>query len=368
MAGRIYVHVGLQKTGTSYLQGIMFASVDQLAEQGVALVPATKRRTFWLMLDVRGRFRPDFDPPAVATSVDDFAALLAETSSPSALLSEESLAPATDEQITRLLAACGEREVHLVVTLRDLARQVPSAWQESLKAGADDSFDDYLRRLRRHVDDPGHALWRQKDVVHLLSTWTRHVPSERVHLVTVPPAGSDPDLLLHRFCAVLGVDATRLHLDVLRKNESLKHVGAEVLRRVNQQLAPTHKKRDVYGDVGKRYLSTRILAQQGGRRIQVPEEHREWTQAVSRRHVDYLVAQGFPVVGDLEDLLPGAEGYSTTSTEPSEAEVSAVATAALAIVIGNEMDRRREVRAEQSRPHEEPGLRQRVVARVRRRR
>lgn len=366
MAGRIYIHVGLQKTGTSYLQGIMFASLEALAEQGVALVPATKRGTFWLMLDVRGRYRPDFDPPAVARSVDDFAAALAGSSAPRVLLSEESLAPASDEQITRLLAACGEREVHLVVTLRDLARQIPSAWQEALKAGATDTFEAYLEKLRRHEGRPGHPLWRQKDVVHLLDAWTRQVPSERVHVVTVPPSGSDPTLLLQRFCEVLGVASERLDREVLRKNEGLKHVGAEVLRRVNAQLAPTHLRRDIYGDVGKRYLSTTILAQQDGRRIEIPEEYRAWTRSVSMRHVDYLAAQDFDVVGDLADLVPGAESFSTQPSRPSEAEVGAAATAALAVVIGDEMDRRRAARASKAaRPVERQGRARRLVARVR---
>ncbi len=367
MSGRIFIHVGLQKTGTSYLQSIVFASVEQLGAQGVAVVPPTKRGTFHLMLDVRGRYR-DFDPPGVAAAVEDFAVTLAATTAPVALVSEESLAPADEEQIARLLRACGAREVHVVVTLRDLARQIPSAWQESLKAGASESFDAYLKKLRRNEDVPGHALWRQKDVPALIGAWARHVPSERIHVVTVPPPGSDPSLLLERFCEVLGVDAFRLEREVVRKNEGLKHVGAEVLRRVNEQLAPTHRKRDVYGDVGKRYLSTQILAQQDGERIEIPERHREWTQGVSRRHIDHLAARGVDVVGDLADLYPGLEAFSTRPP-PSETEVSDVATKALAIVIGDEMERRRSVRSAMA-PQPAPrfGLSRRIMRRFRRRR
>jgi hypothetical protein len=345
MAGRIFLHIGLQKTGTSYLQGIVFASVEQLAAQGVAVVPPTKRQTFWLMLDVRGRYRPDFDPPQVARSVDELADLLAVTDAPTALVTEESLAPATSEQIQRLLGACGQREVHVVVTLRDLARQIPSAWQESLKAGSSDTFAEYLTKLRRHEDEPGRPVWRQKDVPRLLGAWAEHVPSERIHVVTVPPAGSDPELLLRRFCEVLGVDPEPLERDVVRKNESLKHVGAEVLRRVNAQLAPTHRERDVYGDVGKRYLSTQILARQAGAPIRVPEQDRAWTQAVSRRHIAFLAERGFPVVGDLEDLHPEASSFGSGDGRPTDAEVGDVATAALAVVVADEMDRRRAARA-----------------------
>ncbi len=373
MAGRIFLHVGLQKTGTSYLQGIVFASVEQLAAQGVAVVPPTKRRMFWLMLDVRGRYR-DFDPPGVAAAVQDFASTLAATSQPTALVSEESLAPATDEQISRLLRACGDREVHVIMTLRDLARQIPSAWQESLKAGGSESFSGYLDKLERNEEVPGHALWRQKDVPRLVDAWARHVPSERIHVVTVPPTGSDPALLLDRFCEVLGVDPAGLERQVIRKNEGLKHVGAEVLRRVNEQLAPTHRKRDVYGDVGKRYLSTQILAQQPGNRIEIPESHRAWTQSVSRRHVDHLAARGVDIVGDLADLLPDPASFSSRPSQPTEAEVSEVAARALAIVLGDEMDRRRAARdvsdsvSSTSAPSRFPRLTGRLGAMLRRRR
>ncbi|MGA8848155.1 MAG: hypothetical protein WB471_16190 [Nocardioides sp.] len=360
MSGRIFIHVGLQKTGTSYLQGIVFASVEQLGAQGVAVVPPTKRATFWLMLDIRGRYR-DFDPPGVATAARDFAATLAATSAPTALVSEESLAPADEEQIVRLLRACGDREVHVVMTLRDLARQIPSAWQESLKAGASTSFDTYLKKLARTEPVPGHTLWRQKDVPTLIDAWARHVPSERIHVVTVPPPGSDPELLLERFCQVLGVDSSELERGVLRKNEALKHVGAEVLRRVNEQLAPTHRQRDVYGDVAKRYLSTQILAQQDGDRTQIPESHREWTQNVSRRHIDHLRSMGVDIVGDLADLYPGPEGFSTQSTQPTEAAVNGVAIKALAIVVGDEMDRRRAAREAAT---QQPAPRARLLSRM----
>jgi hypothetical protein len=350
MAGRLFLHVGLQKTGTSYLQGIVFASVEQLAAQGVAVLPPTKRETFWLMLDVRGRYRPEFDPPAVARAVSDLAVLVEATSAPTALVTEESLGPASGEQVERLLAACGEREVHVVVTVRDLARQVPSAWQESLKAGSSDAFATYLTRLRRQEDRPGAPLWRHKDVPGLLRAWAEHVPAERIHVVTVPPPGSDPTLLLERFCTVLGVDPEPLQRDVVRKNESLKHVAAEVLRRVNAELAPTHRRRDVYGDVGKRYLSTRILAQQPGEAIRVPAEHRSWVREVSQRHVDHLASGGYDVVGDLADLLPSDAAFGPDGAGPSEAEVSRVATTALAVVVADEMDRRRAARAARGAP------------------
>ena len=58
---RLYVHIGMQKTGTSYLQGAMLRNRAVLAEQGLDLVPPTKRETFELMLLVRDGAN-GFDP------------------------------------------------------------------------------------------------------------------------------------------------------------------------------------------------------------------------------------------------------------------------------------------------------------------
>ena len=68
----LYVHIGLQKTGTTYLQGIFWQSLDQLRAQGLDMLPPSRQHTFWLMLDVRGRYRLATDPPAVGRALERF--------------------------------------------------------------------------------------------------------------------------------------------------------------------------------------------------------------------------------------------------------------------------------------------------------
>src|SRR5215210_7894517 len=132
---RLYVHIGMQKTGTSYLQAAMLRNRTVLKEQGLDLVPPSKREAFELMLLVRDRYKPTLDPPSVADSLTRFSALLERAAGSRALISQESLQVAGPHQIRRLLDACGDREVHVIVTVRDLARQLPSSWQQLLKGG-----------------------------------------------------------------------------------------------------------------------------------------------------------------------------------------------------------------------------------------
>ena len=62
MTRPLFLHIGLQKTGTSYLQALFLGSQDALRGAGLDVYPTHRRAAYWLMLDVRDRFRPH-DPP-----------------------------------------------------------------------------------------------------------------------------------------------------------------------------------------------------------------------------------------------------------------------------------------------------------------
>src|SRR5688572_26930959 len=145
---QVYLHLGLQKTGTSYLQGVMRRNRNTLAEQGLDLVPEGRRESFELMLLVRCRYNPDRDPASVSKALDRFTAGLERARGTRALLSQESLAACRRAQVRTVVEACGDREVHVVLTVRDLARQVPSTWQQELKAARTVTYERWLERLQ----------------------------------------------------------------------------------------------------------------------------------------------------------------------------------------------------------------------------
>lgn len=351
---RLYLHVGLQKTGTSYLQSVLRRSTAQLRDQGLELVPPTGRGAFWLMLDVRGRFDPAADPPEAGSAVERLPGELAASTTPRALLTEESLAPATEEQIRRLLDACSSHEVHLVLTVRDLGRQIPSSWQQRLRTGSPEPFTDYLDRLRKTEGSTTSGVWRQKDVTQVLTRWGAFVPPERTHVVVVPPAGGPPDLLLRRFCEVLELDPGTLRADAPRVNEALGHVGVELLRRVNERLASTLdadlRHRQVFGAVGKRYFALKVLGSDSGHRVRMPAELEDWCRSVSEKYVAFLRAGGYHVVGDPEDLLPDPSSFSDEGHLPTDAELVEAGVDALATVLTDRLVEKRAERAKGGRP------------------
>ncbi len=331
---RVYLHLGLQKTGTSYLQGVLWENATRLADQGLDLLPATRREAFELMLVVRERYNADRDPASAAGALDRFSAALDTARGTRALVSQESLAAVHPGQARRLLEACSDREVHVVLTVRDLARQLPSSWQQELKSGKSEGYADYLRRLRDYQERGlTRHPWIQLDPVRVLSRWQDLLPPEQIHVVTVPPRGSRTDLLLARFCSVLDVDPGSLEPHVQASNTSLGMAQTELLRRVNGELSDDHRRRQVYGDVGKRFFASQVLGGQRGERILVPAELREWCLSVAEQQVTEIAEAGYDIVGTLQDLRCSESAFAAEDTGPDEEAVARAAVEALGTVL-----------------------------------
>lgn len=331
---RLYLHIGLQKTGTSYLQAALLAGADGLAAQGLDLVPPTKRECFELMVVLRGRYESRRDEESDRNIIERFQAQLDRATGSRAVFSQESLAGAGPGQIARLLELCGDREVHVVLTVRDLGRQLPSSWQEHVKAGGTVRLDRYLRKLQR-IEEAGRLKqpWIHLDAAGVLRRWSKALGADRMHLVTVPPPGSPLTLLLERFASVLEVDPALLVPEDRPSNSSLGRAQVDLLRRVNAELPDEVHRRYVYNDVVKRSFGARVLAPQAGERSLVPAAFRPWCEAAAERQVAALAGAGYIVEGSLDDLRCPEAAFSDGSGGPREREVAAAAVSALAALL-----------------------------------
>src|SRR5215213_5700740 len=333
---RLFVHVGLQKTGTSYLQAALLHSRAELAAQGLDVVPPTKRESFEVMVVLRDRYEARRDPVSDRRILARFTRQLEQAPGSRAVYSQESLAAARPQQIDRLLGVCGGREVRLVATVRDLTRQLPSFWQEQVKAGGTTQFGAYLRWLRSlERRGSGAHPWIHLDPPAVLRRWSEAIGPDRVHVVTVPPADSPRSLLLERFATVLGIDPARLEPDEGWSNASLGFAQAEVLRRVNLELPDDVHRRYVYSDVVKRSFGTQVLGAQERRRILVPPRFRAWCEEVTERQLAELESAGYHVVGSLKDLRCPESAFGAADGRPREREVAAASVSALATVLAD---------------------------------
>lgn len=328
---RCYLHVGCPKTGTSYLQSILWASREQLRDQGLELPMDAPPDHFHLTLALRGLLDEAMDKAVAFTVMDRFPGALAQVRSPRVLITNESLAPATQEQVGRLLGLLEGFEVHVILTARALSRQIPSGWQQRMQQRQELTFAEFLEAVVER-QPAAHDFWINQDLLDITARWTSELPPERMHIVTVPRPGSSPCLLLERFCSVLGIDPTSLRTDSAKENPSLGAVQAEVLRRVNAALGDrlVQRRAGSYGRFVKRYLAGRVLSAQDGAAAVLPLERHEWCMRLSAEVVAELRRRRYDVVGDLDELLPPPADVLTDGGEMSEAAVADAAARAIA--------------------------------------
>ena len=346
-APTFFIHAGLPKTGTTYIQDALWGSRDALREQDLALVPARRFGHFDLALQLRGMLR-DFDSAAAHQALERFTRQALANQAGRALLSHEVLAPTPVDRMAPLFEPLERYDVHLILTVRDLGRQIPSAWQQRIQGRGTDPYDDYLDAVQ-HRSEGAADFWRNQDLRDVLTRWSTRVPPERIHVITSPPPGAPPALLLERFCSVVGLDATTLSTAAPGTNATLGRPQAELLRRVNEQLGDRlPHSRSGYRRVGKTYLAGKILRPQDGPRPLLPTSMRPWVDEVTQDWVELLATGGFDVVGDLEELRSRDTAFSDAEESTDDAQLLGVAVDALAEVLvrrDRELDERAADRA-----------------------
>ena len=129
----VFVHVGCRKTGTSFLQKAIYSSTDALAAQGIALPLPGRGEHYQVVAALREVVDGHPVPPDSRQVIDDLARTVGVIALDRAIMTHEALAPATPAQVRTLMDALDGCEVHVVITARDLARQVPSEWQQTVK-------------------------------------------------------------------------------------------------------------------------------------------------------------------------------------------------------------------------------------------
>lgn len=335
---RVYVHIGPPKSGTTFLQNVLFANKDTLAAAGVAL-PAkdwpTHRRA------VAQLVRRDADVPRPADDLpprDAWDRLVREvqgSGAHTAVLSAEQLSGVGASAIRALVRSFAPAEVHVVYTARDLAAAVPAGWQTRLRNRKAPTWREFCAAVR----DPGgpHSLggafWQHQDPGLVLPRWLQHVPPQRVHVVTVPRSGSDPGLLWGRFCAVVGLDPAQYSLDVPRSNASLGGVEAEVLRRLTARVADRLSV-PVYTDLVKIFVAREVLERrEQSFRLVLPEAEHAWLDPRAEQAIAYLRNAGFAVEGDLAELTPLHRAAERAPDDVDEAEVASLLDELLAAAV-----------------------------------
>ncbi|GAA1925259.1 hypothetical protein GCM10009737_28750 [Nocardioides lentus] len=301
MARRLVLHVGAMKSGTSFVQHVLTTNAERLRDHGV-LWPG---RTWWdqvgavLELIEHGSEgqEPFADDGPWRRLVDEVHAWDGD-----AVVSMEFLGPRNADKIRLVLDAFGDTDVRVVVTARDLPRQLPAMWQESVQNGGQHSWPEYVEAVRafpKQVSKPGRSFWRQQGVAETVRRWTEAVGRDRFTLVTVPPPGSPPGELWDRFTEATGLPAGVCEVEGPR-NASIGTASAMVLRDLNRRLGDRLTRHE-YDVVVKYGLAKTALSGRDEPKVGFDEA---WLRERAQRQVRRLRDLDPHVVGDLADLEP----------------------------------------------------------------
>ena len=334
---RVYVHIGEPKTGTSFLQHALWRNRAQLAAQGVVLPGYSyggHARASQDLREVRWQAGDPADPWIGEWDVLTGQALRTRDA---AVISNELLAACNARQADRAVQSLLPAQVHIVVTVRDFATLLPAEWQEAVKCRGIVPWEQWLAGVIGAAPDPDRRrrlwFWTVHDTLAILALWSRHIPSDQVHVITLPPQGGTNELWL-RFASALGIESGTIDLPQGRANSSLGLAEAEFLRRLNEAL-PDRMPRWFYTWNVKRILANDVLsARPAQMRLVLPPGEYAWAREQSEILVAGLRDSKYHIVGDLAELLPSpaTEGRVPPPSLPVEdmLEVAVRATAALA--------------------------------------
>ncbi|OIJ69460.1 hypothetical protein [Streptomyces mangrovisoli] len=301
-AGTRLLHIGPHKTGTTAIQGALFAAKDDLPAHGVVF-PAHSRHPMEAALAACAR--PAMMGDTVPTEkhwtrlLDAVRASGGRTS----VVSSEFFADAPDDATAlRIVEQLGGERVHVLVTLRPLARIMPSQWQQYVQNGLRMGYGDWLEHMLRKppYEAPNPSFWRRHRHDRLVERWARVVGPERVTVVVVDDR--DRDGLMRTFEKLLGLPEQILQPVPDTVNRSLTLAETEMVRNLNVEFRGNGLPDELYSRLVRNgavlHMKNACSPTADDVKIVTPRWALESAAAVGAESAERIAGLGVRVIGD----------------------------------------------------------------------
>ena len=332
----VFLHIGAMKTGTTYLQGLLAANRERLAEAGYLFPGERWTDQSRAAADVLG-FSTE-DPRRKAALEGRWSEIVEEMLSyrgRGSIYSMEFMSFADTEQATRIMSSLKRARVEVIITVRDTVATIPAQWQTSCRNGGKVPYRRFVYGVRDAIESSGESgraakpvrlFRRTQDIERMLDVWVPLAGSQHVHVVTVPPRGADPSLLWRRFASILGVDPEVCEQPSEASNSSLGHASTELMRLVNKSLdlSSTDYTQIVKGPLARRILGSRASLEKP---IGLHRRGHVFGVRWNRRMRAAIERHEVPVVGTLDDLDALKPGNDLPKRLPRAADADVLAAA-----------------------------------------
>lgn len=351
-------HIGPQKTGTTALQTAAAARRPQLMAHGVLYPGRTvNHRLAIASLVGKGigwKAAADGTPtePPPRQHWNDLVAEVNSYPDRRAWFGHEYAAGAKTGVIREVRDTFGD-DLHILITLRSVARMLPSIWQETNKAaGNRGTFDRWLRRALTPGTEVNQIVQTRHDQGALVRRWADVVGEKKVTVVVLNPR--DHDFLPHAVEQLLDLPAGLLanaEKEEHAANRSLTATEVELLRQFNRRFRGYDTTPAEHELVMIRGIAPRVLGYReppsDEPRLAMPDWAADLADDAALRNADAVAASGVRVLGDLDNLrLPArrrrdpAEDHRTATDVPMELAVEAMLGVA-AVALGRDPGFRR---------------------------
>ena len=312
--GTRVVHIGPPKTGTTSLQGAFDRARSAVLAQGVRYVGPRRHSRRAVLAATEARTSRPFDARAGQREWDRIIAEARSATEPRVLFSSERLSHAETAAIPGIVDSFDAERMHVIVTLRPLAKILPSQWQQGVQAGQPRSLDAWLERAFAASPDDARSIWHWHRHDRLISRWAEVVGIDRTTVIVVDDR--DRQSLLRVFEHLVGLRPATLRLHDDLSNRSLTLPEVEAVRAFNrlalERGVPSELRWRLLDPGTSRRLQRRVPGADEPP-VRLPAWAAPQVASIADEVVSGIRASGVRVLGDLDILRRPVD---TLTTDP----------------------------------------------------
>ncbi len=315
----LLLHIGPHKTGTTAIQGAMRKARRKMAKHDVIYAGKTRQHQM-AALAVTGGKGLLGDRPAERGDWDELVTEARAHADKRVIVSSEYFDGAKDDVARMVVEELGGERVHVVITLRPLAKILPSAWQQYVRNRLRYSYEDWLDAMFNQppYEMPTITFWQRHHHDVLVERWASIVGPERLLVIVVDE--SDPDSLMRTFEKLTELPDGLLEPETGWTNRSLTAAETELIRQLNVEFYKRKWPSKRYHSAVRRGVVRQIQLRAPGRdeaRITTPAWAIEKANEIAAEAALRIKASGVHILGDLSTL-------SDAPVNPDAVPVSAV--------------------------------------------
>lgn len=329
------IHVGPFKTGTTALQNAFHASRHLLKPYDVHYAGRGSQpmQAALAVVGRKGRKGDRLPRP------EDWESLVREVRTAGdrrVVISSEFLSSADDAVARRVVEDLASGPVHVVVTLRPIAKIAPSQWQQYIQNGVRVPYSDWLAAMfgpdRDNAITP--TFWQRHDHAALIRRWSQVVGPDNLTVVVVD--GADQNMLLRTFESFVGLPAGLLVPPPDSANRSLTQAEAELVRLVNVHCHESHWSDSDYAEFVRdgvaRQMRTGRPVGTHDARLTMPDWALTAAARVSGQVIEAIASTGVHLVGDPAGLTLAPHGPTGGGSDRDDPDTITAVSAALAVL------------------------------------